>query len=168
MQADTERDLATGLGGRLAHSGDLFGDLRRRLAPCQILVNEADGEVDRRIRRPAEIYGRFWRLHGRQHELGIVRLDILAIEMRVAGLDQIVEDLEEFGGVIVALVMRQENTVAGQFLRAATDHDVEQQAAIRHAVERRGKTGIIGRRRRAGTDGDEEFQLLRHRRQIGG
>ncbi len=97
MQTNAERHVAAGLGGCLAHGCDLFGDLCRRLAPGQVLVDEADGEVDGRIRRPTEIDRRLRSLHRRQDQLGIMGLNILAIEMGMAGFDQVVEDLEEFG-----------------------------------------------------------------------
>ena len=132
-------------GGR-ARPGELLGDLRRRLAPGQVLVGAPGGELDAGIGRAAEIERRPRRLHRRKAEPRADRLDVLAVERRLALRQQRLEDGEEFLGMGVALVMRQEDAIAGELRRVAADHDIEQQAAVRQAVEGRGEPRVIGRR----------------------
>ena len=46
VQSDTEADLATDLCRTATHSGDLLGDLRRRLAPGEVDIGVLRGDVD--------------------------------------------------------------------------------------------------------------------------
>ncbi len=58
-------------------------------------------------------------------------------------------------------------SAAGKFLRTTTDHDVQKQSTIGHAVERGCQPCIICWRCGAGTNGNEKLQLFRMRGQIG-
>ena len=57
-------------------------------------------------------------------------LDIFALQMRLARRQQLIEDLEEFVGMVIAFVMRQENAVTGEFLRASPDDDIQKQTSV--------------------------------------
>src|ERR1700716_50447 len=58
MQAYAERELASAPGGGGLYAGDLFGDLRPRLAPRQVFVDGIDGDIDAGVGRSAEIQRR--------------------------------------------------------------------------------------------------------------
>ncbi|MNL39459.1 hypothetical protein D3C87_1617400 [compost metagenome] len=62
--------------------------------------------------------------------------------------------------MVVTLVVRQEDAITSQLLRAAANDDVEKQPTMGNTVQRGGQPRIIGRRGNARTDGDEEFQFL--------
>ncbi len=89
-----------------------------------------------------------------------MRLDILSIQMGAARLDQLVEHLEEFAGMQIALIMGQKDAISGQFLSIAPHHDIEKQATIGHAIERRCEPRIVGWRCNPGTHGHQKLQLF--------
>src|SRR6202012_774040 len=55
MKTDAEAEFASALGGDCLDAVDLFGDLRRRFAPRQILVDGIDGHINAGVRRSPEI-----------------------------------------------------------------------------------------------------------------
>ena len=81
MQTDAERELASALGGNGLHTADLFGDLRRWLAPCQIFIDGIDGDIDAGVRGSAEIERRARRLHRRKQQTAILDADVLALDV---------------------------------------------------------------------------------------
>jgi len=111
MQPDAEGNLPAPFFGGSAHGLDLLLHLFRWLAPGQIFVATAGEELDAGIRRSAEIERRPRLLNGRETELGIPRLDMLAVEIRMAGSDEILEDLEKFFSMGIALVMLKKDAV---------------------------------------------------------
>ena len=168
VEADAEGDVAPAPRRRGPDLGDLLGDLCRGLAPGEVFVGPPGGEFDAGIRGSAEIERRARSLHRGIAERRPDGADMRAVQRcRTAG-QQVLEDREEFLRMVVALVMRQEEAVARQLGRVATDDDVKEQPPIRHAVEGRGEAGVIGGRGHARPDRHEEFQLLGHRRERGG
>ena len=112
---------------------DLLGDLRRRLAPGQVLVDRLGRHVDAGLRRAAEIERRMRLLHRREQQPPVLDADVLAVEVdRLAG-EQRAVDAEELVRDLVALVMRQEDAVALVLDRVAAGHDVDQQPALARA-----------------------------------
>lgn len=143
-----------------ANLGDFFCHLCRRLTPGQIFVGDTGRELDPGIGGAAEIKRRTRFLHRWQAEPGTLCLDIFAVEISLASFDQRIEHLEELVSVVVTLVVRQEDAITSQLLRAAANDDVEKQPTMGNTVQRGGQPRIIGRRGNARTDGDEEFQFL--------
>jgi hypothetical protein len=147
----------------LARRSELLGHLRRRLAPGQIHVDEVGGEILPGVRRAAEIERR--PLLARQKvEAAILDAVIFAVEIDALAGHQAAPDGQEFMRLGIALVMRQEDAVAGEFGRIAADHDIEQQAAIAQPVECRGLARGESRQRHAGPQRHEEFQFFGERR----
>ena len=160
MQADTERQLASAAGGHRLHAGHLFGDLRRRLAPCQILVDGIDRDIDAGVRRAAEIQRRAWRLHRRKQQPAVLDADVLALDIDGLARQQIAVDVEELAGDRIALVMIEEDAVALVLDGIAAGDDVDQQPSVRHPVERRGHPRRDARRLQAGPHRDQIAQPL--------
>ena len=65
----------------------------------------------------------------------------------------------------IALVMREEDAVAGELLRVAARDEVDEEAAVADAVDRRGLARKMGRRREARAQRGEKLQPLGERRQ---
>jgi hypothetical protein len=63
-----KRELASTRGGDGLDAVDLFGDLRRRLAPGQVFVDGVDGDIDAGVRRAAEIKRRARRLQRQEQQ----------------------------------------------------------------------------------------------------
>src|SRR2546430_10531349 len=102
MQADSERKLSPARGGDGLHAIDLFGDLRRRLAPCQIFVDGIDGDTAAGVRRSAEIERRPRRLHRREQQGAVLDADVLTFHINSPAAEQVVVDVEEFSGDLQA------------------------------------------------------------------
>ena len=113
VQTNAEAHLAAAFAGSFAHLGDLLGNLCRRLAPGQVLVDTADGEIDAGIRRAAEIERRARVLHRGKAEARIGRLDVFAVEACRSLFQQFLEDGEELFGMGIALVMLEMDAIAG-------------------------------------------------------
>ena len=92
---------------------------------------------------------------------------MLAVEIDGFAGQQAAEDGQELAGLLVALVMRQEHAIAGQFHRIAADHHIEQQPAIAQPIERRGLSRRKGRQRHARPQRDEIFEPIGDRREAG-
>ena len=138
MQADAERKFSPALRGSRLHAIDFFGDLRRRLAPGQILVDGIDGDIDAGVRRSAEIKRRPRRLHRRKQQPAVLDADVLTFYINSLAAEQVVVDVEEFAGDLIARIMIEKNAVALVLDGVAAGDDVDQQPAVRHPVERRG------------------------------
>ena len=69
----------------------------------------------------------------------------------------------KFSRGLIALGVVEEDTVAGQFGRIATGHQIEQRPAVRQSVQGRRLAGGYRRRHHARPEGDKKFQPLRHR-----
>ena len=143
---------------------DLLGDLRRRLAPGQILVDGVGRDVDAGIRRAAEIERRPRRCTGGNSRRAVLDADVLAVEIDGLAGEQVAADVEELARHFVALVMRQENAVALVLDGIAAGDDVDQQPAVRDPVERRGHARGDARRLQPGPHRDEKPQPLGQRR----
>src|SRR3981189_2917148 len=105
MQADAEGELASAFGGNRLHAVDFFSDLRRRLAPCQILVDAIDRDIDTGVRRSAEIQRRPWRLQRRKQQASVLDVDVLALHIDGLARKQVAVDVEKLAGNGVALVV---------------------------------------------------------------
>ena len=79
--------------GDRPHALDLLGDLRRRLAPGQILVDGIDGDIDAGIRRSAEIERRPRRLHRRKQQPAVLDADVLALDIDGLAGEQVAVDV---------------------------------------------------------------------------
>ena len=150
MQADAERELSSARGGGGLHPVDLLGDLRRRLAPGQVLVDGIDGDVDAGIRRSAEIERRPRRLHRLEQQPAVLDADVLALDIDGLAREQVAVDVEELARHLVALVMDQEDAVALVLDRIAAGDDIDQQTSVRHPIERRGHARGDARRLQPG------------------
>jgi hypothetical protein len=73
-----------------------------------------------------------------------------------------VEHGQEFGRLGVALVVRQEDAVAGEFLGIAARDQIDQKSTVADAVDRRRLAGKVGRRTDARSERGEEAQPLRY------
>ena len=131
MQADAERELASALGGGGLHAVDLFGHLRRRLAPGQIFVDGIDGDIDAGIRRSAEIQRRPRRLHRLEQQAAILDADVLALDIDGLAGQQIAIDVEKLARHRIALVMVEEDAVALVLDGIAAGDDIDQQPSVR-------------------------------------
>ncbi len=101
----------------------------------------------------------------REQQLAVLDSDVLALEVdRFAG-EQIFVDRQEFARHLVTLVMRQKYAVAFVLGRIATGDHIDQQPAVRDAVERRGHAGRHRRRLQTGPYRDQIAELARQRRQ---
>ena len=147
-------------GGDRLHAVDLFGDLRRRLAPGQIFVDGIDGDIDAGIRRSAEIQRRPRRLHRREQQPAVLDADVLALDIDGLAREQIAVDVEKLARDRVALVMGEEDAVALVLDGIAAGDDVDQQPSVRHPVERRGHPRRHARRLQAGPDRHKIAQPL--------
>ena len=162
-----KESLRPRLRGDRLHAVDLFGDLRRRLAPGQVFVDGIDGDVDAGIRRSAEIERRARRLHRRKQQPAILDADVLALDVDRLARKQIAVDVEKLARHRVALVMIEENAVALVLDGIAAGDDIDQQPSVRHPVERRGHARGDARRLQAGPHRHQITQPLgprRHRR----
>ena len=160
VQADAERELSPARRSGGLHPVDLLGDLRRRLAPGQVLVDGVGGDVDAGIRRAAEIERRPRRLHRREQQAAVLDADMLALDIDGLAGQQVAVDVEELARHLVALVMRQEDAVALVLDRVAAGDDVDQQPPVRHPVERRGHARGDAGRLQAGPHRHQKAQPL--------
>ena len=79
VQADAEAERAPVLARAAAFTvRDLLGDLRRRLAPGQVLVDRLGRDIDPGLRRAAEIERRIRLLHRLEEQLAVLDADVLA------------------------------------------------------------------------------------------
>ena len=113
----------------------------------------------RGLRRSAEPDGQRV-LHRREQEPAALQLLVAAVEIDGLAGEKPPEDRQELGGVRIALVMRQEDAVAREFLRIASGDEVDEEAAVADAVERGGLTGPMGGRREAGPERGQKLQTL--------
>ncbi len=113
------------------HLGDLLGHRRGRLAPGQVELDLLGGEVLGGLRGAAEVQRRTRLLHRRIEQLGALHLQVLAVVVDglalMAGAQHRAPHGEELGGQRVALLMRQVQAVARQFVGIAAGDQVEQQ-----------------------------------------
>ena len=123
VEADTEAQPAAALCCRGLDAIDLFGDLRRRLTPCQILVDGVDGDIDPGVRRSAEIKRRSRRLHRRKQQASVLDPDMLAFNVDGLAREQIAVDVEKFTGKGIALVMTEKDAVTLVFDGVAAEGD---------------------------------------------
>ena len=166
VQSDAKPDRAAFFCRARADVGNLFRDGGRRLAPRQVDVHLLGRQFMRGFRRAAEIQRWIRLLHGRVQGFCTLHLDMLALEI-VAGRAALARQrgaphLDEFIGDFIALGVVGKQAVRFQLALVAARDDVDQEAPVRQPVERgRHAHGQAGRGQ-AGTDGDEEFELLRH------
>ena len=99
------------------------------------MVRTPDGDAG--VGRAAEIKRRPARLHRREQQPAVFDGDVLAAGVHDIAREQVVVDVEEFARHVVALVVRQEDAVAGIFGRVAAGDDIDQETAAGEAVERR-------------------------------
>ncbi len=168
MQADAEAHGAPLPGSLGPHLFDLLGDGGRRLTPGQNHIDLLGGQILRGFRRAAEVQ-RWTRLLQRWVEqLGAFHADVLAVVVDGLAFQYPPPDAGELHRGLVTLFVVEEQAVAGQFVRIATGHQVEQRAATGEPVEGRRLARRHGRGNDSGTQGHEEFQPLGHRDQRGG
>ena len=160
MQANAERELSSPRGRGGFHPVDLLCDLRRRLAPGQVLVDGVDRNVDAGIRRSAEIERRPRRLHRLEQQAAVLDVNMLALDIDGLARQKVAVDIEELARHLVALVMRQEDAIALVLDGITAGDDIDQQTSIRHPVERRGHAGGDARRLQPGPHSHEIPQPL--------
>ena len=165
MQADAEAQLPSSFRGKRGDRGDLLGDLRRRLAPGQIFVDGIGGDVDRSLGRAAEIKRGPRLLHRREKQPAVFDADVLAVDIHLLAGEECGVNGEKFARNFVAFVMVEKNPVALVLRGIAAGDDVDQQPALRHAIERRRHAGRDRRRLQSRPHRDEVSQPLRERRE---
>jgi hypothetical protein len=166
VQADAEFDGAAMLGGARADVVQLCRHRRRRFAPGQVHVHLLRSQFVRRFGRTAEVQRRIRLLHRRIQRLRALDLNMLALEIvaLVAALarQRGAPHADEFIRDFVALGVVGEQAVRFQLALVAAGDDVDQQAAIRQAVEGGRHAHRQARRGQARTDRHQELELLRH------
>ena len=164
MDAQPELHLASLGGGAATHVLDLLGRLLQRLAPGEIDVALRGGEIVRRRGGAAEPDGDLV-LHRREQHPRAFDLHMIAgIVDGLAG-QQPVEHMQELGGLRVARIMVEKYALARQFLGVAAGDEVDEEAPVADAVERRGLAREMRRRRQSRAQRDQETQSLRQRGQ---
>ena len=117
------------------------------------------------VGRAAEIQRRPRLLHRREQQPAVLDADVLAAEIDGLAGEQRGVNVEKFAGHLVAFVMIEKDAVAAVFGRVAAGDDIDQQPALRHAIERRRHARRNRRRLQAGPHRDEIPQPLGQRRQ---
>jgi hypothetical protein len=164
-------DVAAGLGGGL---DELLGRGREglgrvhALAEAEVVVGVLRGEVHARVA-----------LAGADHlhvglrlraQAAVVHLEVLALEVGLAGAPQVAQHLDVFGQVLVA---RAEELVAGPHAHLRVlgplpaGDEVQAEAAVGDGVDGRGHARDDGRRHHQRGGGGEELDLAGDRREPG-
>ena len=164
VQADAKADRAAVLGSPCPHIGDLFGDRRRRLAPCQIGIDMLAGQFMRGRRGAPEIQRRMRLLRAGVEILCPLDPDMLAGEIhRLAG-HQPLPDRQELVGILIAAIMAEKRAIRRQLARIAARHHIQQQAPVQHLIQR---CGLPRRRRRPAQRGAQRHQQFQPPRGMG-
>ena len=158
MQADAEAEPAAVPGGLRLDLAQLLADLGGRLAPGEVDVGVLGGDCHGRVRRTAEVDVRD--RVGQAGELGAFHLKVLAVAGDRFALPEPGHDVEELAGALVALRLVKEVAVGALLGGLAAGDHVEQQAALRLALEGRGHLGRERGADKARAERDEELQPL--------
>src|ERR1700722_13677826 len=158
MKTNAEAELATAFGGDCLDAFDFFGDLRRRFAPRQILVDGIDSDIDAGIRRSPEIERRTWRLDRPKQQASVLDADVLPFNVDRLSRKQIAIDIQKLARHGIAFVMTEEDAVALVFDGVTAGDYVDQKPSVRHPVERCGHARGDARRLQAGPHSHEITQ----------
>ena len=139
VEADPEAQRASVGGSSRAHVGDLLRNRGGRLAPGEVHVHVARGQLVRRRGRAAKVQRRMRLLHGRVEHLRSLDPQVRADVVDGLAREDATPDREELVGHGVTLVVTEEDTVAFGLGRIAAGHDVDEDAAVGHAVQRCGR-----------------------------
>ncbi len=129
VQADAEGEAAPLACGRGADGGDFLGDLRRRLAPGEVLVDRFGRDIDASIRRAAEIERRSVFLQRSEGKLGALDGEVLSALGDFLARQQAAVDAEELGCDGIAFVVVEEDAIALALDRIAARHHIDQQTS---------------------------------------
>lgn len=168
MEADAEVQTAPASGGAHPHVGDLFRHRRRRFAPGEVDIQLFGGEFVGGGGISAEIQRRVGVLHRRKKHLSALDAQMPALKIYGLPGEHAAPDVQEFVGNSVALVVVQEQAIAGQFHWITACDDIDQQPSVGEPVEGGGHPRRQTRRRQPRPDCHQKAQPFRDRNQAGG
>ncbi len=168
VQTDAEAYLASLRRRFGAHLFNLLFYQRRRFAPGEVDVDLFSGEILRRFGGAAEPERRTWLLHWVEQQARAAHLHILAGVIDRFALQDATPDAGKLRRLDIALMVVEKDAVARQLFRIAAGHQIEQRAAVREAIQRRGLARRLGRRNHTGAQRHQKAQALRYRDQRGG
>src|SRR5215213_544041 len=126
MQADAETHVAAFGLGQTTDRGDLFGNLIGRLAPRQIEIDMFGRDLLRCWGGATEIERRVGFLHPGDEQLAPPNIDVLPLEVDRLASQLLAPDGEELVGDVVALIVRDMQSITCQLHRIAAGDDIDQ------------------------------------------